>query len=74
METLELKEVYQSKSVSVTTPINEESAIFGLTSAISWGAGDFSRGIVTKTLSAKSIVIFSQIGLVHLIFFLLIIN
>ena len=37
------------------------SGIFGITSAISWGAGDFSGAIASKKMNSKNVVIFSQI-------------
>jgi drug/metabolite transporter (DMT)-like permease len=36
-------------------------AIFGLISALTWGAGDFSGGVATKRTSAYSVVIFAHL-------------
>ena len=35
--------------------------IFGLTAALTWGAGDFSGGVATKKTSAYGVVIFAHI-------------
>jgi len=44
------------------------TVFFGLVSAITWGIGDFSGGVVARTLPARLVVMFSQIvGLVTLV-------
>ncbi|TGC07518.1 DMT family transporter [Methanolobus halotolerans] len=42
-------------------PVETLAIIFGLTSAISWGAGDFVGGCATRRTSAYSVVLVTQI-------------
>ncbi len=37
------------------------SVVYGLASAVSWGAGDFSGGVATKRASVYSVIILSQL-------------